>query len=168
VGLDRPFIAAANESLTCEKMAAGDEMKARPVIPHDQIEVKPAREEPKAERYGVLSGSVLVMAVLAVTYTLYFGREILLPLALATVLKLLLQPAMRLLQERLRFPGPLAALLLIIAVFGAIAAIGFTISVPAAGWIAKAPQSLPLLKEKFSILASPSIISSIGSTSWRT
>src|SRR5439155_25672982 len=56
-----------------------------------------------------------------------------------------LQPVMRLLHERLRLPGALAALLLIIAVFGAIAAVGFTISVPASGWIQKAPgRSLAL------------------------
>ena len=93
--------------------------------------------------------------MLAIVYTLYFGKEILLPIALALVLKLLLQPAMRLLHERLRLPGPLAALVLIIAVFGAIAAVGFTISVPASGWIRKAPESLPLLKEKLAILRQP-------------
>jgi predicted PurR-regulated permease PerM len=93
--------------------------------------------------------------VLGIVYTLYFGQEILLPIALALVLKLLLQPAMRLLYERLWLPGALAALLLIIAVFGAIATVGFTISVPASGWIQKAPESLPLLKEKLAILRQP-------------
>ena len=127
------------------------------VTSHGQIEVKPAREEQDgaAERHGVLSKSILVIAALAVIYTLYLGKEILLPLALAIVLKLLLQPAMRLLQQHMRFPGPLAALLLIIAVLGAIAAVAFTISVPASGWIQKAPHSLPLLKEKLSILRQP-------------
>jgi predicted PurR-regulated permease PerM len=62
---------------------------------------------------------------------------------------------MRFLHERLRLPGALAALLLIIAVFGAITAVGFTISVPASGWIQKAPESLPLLKEKLAILRQP-------------
>ena len=127
------------------------------VTSHGQIEVKPAREEQDAaaERHGVLSKSVLVIVVLAVIYTLYFGTEVLLPLALAIVLNLLLQPAMRLLQHHLRFPGPLSALLLIIAVLSAIAAVAFTISVPASGWIEKAPHSLPLLKEKISILRQP-------------
>jgi predicted PurR-regulated permease PerM len=55
----------------------------------------------------------------------------------------------------LKNAGPLAALLLIIAVFGAIAAVGFTISVPASGWIQKAQESLPLLKEKLAILRQP-------------
>jgi predicted PurR-regulated permease PerM len=133
-------------------------MKVRWVVaPQREIEVKPDREMQGtvAERYGVLSKGVLVLAVLAVVYTLYLGKEILLPLVLAIVLKLLLQPEMRLLQERLRLPGPLAALLLIVAGFGVMAAVGLTISVPASGWIEKAPESLPLLKDKISILRQP-------------
>ncbi len=109
----------------------------------------------KATPHDIVSAGILVLAVLATVYTLYFGKEILLPIALALVLKLLLQPAMRLLHERLRLPGALAALLLIIAVFSAVAAVGFTISVPASGWIQKAPESLPLLKDKLAILRQP-------------
>jgi predicted PurR-regulated permease PerM len=129
----------------------------RVVAPQGEIEVKPAREVEGTvvKPHPVHSGGILVVAVIAMIYTLYLGKEILLPLALALVLKLLLQPAMRLLRERLRFPGPLAALLLIVAVFGAVAAIGFTISVPASGWLQKAPESLPLLKEKISLLREP-------------
>ena len=109
----------------------------------------------KAAPHDLGSAGILILAVLAIVYTLYFGKEILLPIALALVLKLLLQPAMRLLHERLRLPGALAALLLIIAVFSAVAAVGFTISVPASGWIQKAPESLPLLKDKLAILRQP-------------
>src|SRR6476661_4895723 len=97
----------------------------RPVAPlsaEDQIEAERTAHAPvvitqgKAAPYTVVSVGILVLAVLAIVYTLYFGKEILLPVALALVLKLLLQPAMRLLHERLRLPGALAALLLIIAV----------------------------------------------------
>ena len=109
----------------------------------------------KTAPHDTASAGILMLAVLAIVYTLYFGKEILLPIALALVLKLLLEPAMRLLHERLRLPGALAALLLIIAVFSAVAAVGFTISVPASGWIQKAPESLPLLKDKLAILRQP-------------
>jgi predicted PurR-regulated permease PerM len=52
-----------------------------------------------ARHRHTISGSagILILAVLAIVYTLYFGKEILLPIALALVLKLQLQPAMRLL-----------------------------------------------------------------------
>jgi predicted PurR-regulated permease PerM len=127
------------------------------VTPQGQIEAERAREEQDAAtiRHDIRSGGILVITALAVIYAVYLGREFLLPLALAVVVNLLLRPAMRLLQERLRFPGPLAALLLIIAVLGAIATVAVTISVPASGWIEKAPHSLPLLKEKISILRQP-------------
>src|SRR5438045_874914 len=127
----------------------------RQIEPEQVRSAQEAVARGKAAPYGIGSTGILIVAVLAIVYTLYFGKEILLPIALALVLKLLLQPMMRLLNERLRLPGALAALLLIIAVFGAIAAVGFTISVPASGWIQKAPEGLPLLKEKLAILRQP-------------
>jgi predicted PurR-regulated permease PerM len=97
---------------------------------------------------------ILVLATLAVVYSLYFGKEVILPIVLAVVLKLLLGPAMRVL-GRLHVPNALSAALVILVVFGAIASIGFAISVPASGWIERAPESLPLLKEKLAVLREP-------------
>ena len=94
-----------------------------------------------------LSVSALILAVLAVVYALYVGKEVVLPVMLALVLKLLLQPVMEFLRKRLRLPGPLAALILIICLFCGIAAVVFTISGPASGWIGKAPEVLPMLKQ---------------------
>jgi predicted PurR-regulated permease PerM len=102
-----------------------------------------------------LSVSALILAVLAVVYALYVGKEVVLPVMLALVLKLLLQPIMEFLRKRLRMPGPLAALILIICLFCGIAAVVFTISGPASGWIAKAPEVLPLLKQKLVLLRGP-------------
>ena len=138
-----------------------EQRSVAPLPAEEQIEVERTRgaqeavAQGKATPHDVGSAGILVLAVLAIAYTLYLGKEILLPIALALVLKLLLQPAMRFLHEWLRLPGALAALLLIIAVFGAITAIGFPVSVPASGWIQKAPESLPLLKEKLVILRQP-------------
>lgn len=105
--------------------------------------------------HGVRSVGTLILSLLAVVYTLYLGKEVILPIVLAVVLKLLLGPAMRVLNERLHLPNALAAVLLILVVFGAIAAIGFAISVPASGWIQRAPESLPVLKEKLAVLRQP-------------
>jgi predicted PurR-regulated permease PerM len=66
----------------------------------------------------------------------YVASEIVLPLVFAIVLKLLLQPALRVL-ERLHVPRILAALLLILALFGAIVGLGTAISGPARTWAAK-------------------------------
>ena len=72
-----------------------------------------ARDRREAERAiaagaavpeGVRSIGTLILTILAIVYTLYFGKEVLLPLALAIILKLLLGPAMRLLHERVHLP----------------------------------------------------------------
>jgi predicted PurR-regulated permease PerM len=109
-----------------------------------------ARVDPNAS-----SGALLVLATLAVFYTLYFASGIILPFVLAVILNLLLQPARRFLSERLRIPAPLTSLILIIALFGVLGAVATAISLPASGWIAKAPESLPKLQEKLSYLRRP-------------
>jgi predicted PurR-regulated permease PerM len=47
------------------------------------------------------------------------------------------------------------ALVLIVGLFGALAATAFAISGPASGWIQKAPEVLPALKEKLVPLRQP-------------
>ncbi len=81
-------------------------------------------------------------------YTLYFASAIVLPFVLAIVLYLLLSPLMRVLSHRLRLPRTLSALVLILALFCLVGGIGAAISVPASGWIGRAPQSLPTLEKK--------------------
>ena len=103
---------------------------------------------------GTLSVCLLVLTVLAVFYTLYFTSDIVLPFVLAGVLNLLLSTPMRFL-TRLHVPKPIAALLLIVALFGIVGGIGAAISVPASGWIGRAPESLPALQQKLSFLNGP-------------
>ena len=76
------------------------------------------------------------------------------PLVLAVVLKLLLQPALRLL-ERWRVPRMIAALLLILAVFGTIVGLGAAIAGPASTWAAKLPEGIPRLQERLSFVQAP-------------
>jgi hypothetical protein len=102
-----------------------------------------------------LSIGVLVLATLATVYALYIGKEVVLPIMLALVLKLLLRPIMDFLCIRLRLPTALGALILIVSLFCVIAAVAFTISGPASGWIKKAPDVLPTLKEKLVLLRQP-------------
>jgi predicted PurR-regulated permease PerM len=84
----------------------------------------------------------------------YVASEIVLPLVFAIVLKLLLQPALRVL-ERLHVPRILAALLLILALFGAIVGLGTAISGPARTWAAKLPEGIPRLEERLSFMRAP-------------
>jgi predicted PurR-regulated permease PerM len=84
----------------------------------------------------------------------YVVSEILLPLVFAIVLKLLLQPALRVL-ERLHVPRILAALLLILALFGMVIGLGTAISGPARTLAAKLPEGIPRLEERLSSMRAP-------------
>src|SRR4051794_12564825 len=101
---------------------------------------------------GLPSSSLQILALLAIVFTLYLGKEILLPITLALLFKLLLQRPMQLLTRRLRLPPAIAALIVILSVFGCIGLVALTISVPASGWIQKAPESLAVLQEKMAVM----------------
>jgi predicted PurR-regulated permease PerM len=99
--------------------------------------------------------TLVILTVLAVLYTLYFAASIILPFVLALVLGLLLAPPVEFLNRRLHLPRMLASLLAILLLFALIGGIAYAISVPATGWIAKAPQSLPTLEAKLGFLRQP-------------
>ena len=82
-------------------------------------------------------------------------RKLFFPIVLALVLKLMLQPIMNTLCDRLRLPHALSALLLIICLFGLVAAVALTISVPASAWIQKIPEILPDIQQKLEGLRRP-------------
>jgi len=115
--------------------------------PADEPEEMPLPSDPKV----IFLGGLFVLALLA---TAYVASEIALPLVFAIILKLLLQPAMRIL-ERLRVPRILAALLLILALFGTIVGLGTAISGPAGTWAAKLPEGIPRLQERLSFMREP-------------
>jgi predicted PurR-regulated permease PerM len=100
---------------------------------------------------GVFQGGLFMLALLA---ALYAGREIVLPIVLAVILNLLLQPALRML-ERLYVPRMLGALLLIALLFATIVAFVTGMSGPAGSWAAKLPEGVPRLQEHLSFLRAP-------------
>jgi predicted PurR-regulated permease PerM len=117
------------------------------VRPPGQPEEPPPSSDPKA----IFLGGLFVLAMLA---TVFVAREVVLPLVFAIVLKLLLQPALRVL-ERMHIPRLVAALLLILALFGTIVGLGTAISGPARTWAAKLPEGIPRLEERLSFTRVP-------------
>ena len=99
--------------------------------------------------------SLGILATLAVAYTLKLAAALILPFIIAAVLNLVLQPAKHLLHHRLRVPAPLAALALILVLFGIAGGLGAALSVPASGWIARAPDGVKLLEKRLHGLAGP-------------
>jgi len=92
--------------------------------------------------------------ILLLLGALYFAAHILIPVMFAFLLQLLLQPAMRWM-GKLRVPRTLAALLVLLAVFGALGMLVSTLAGPASAWIAKAPDSLPRLEQRLSVFREP-------------
>ena len=121
----------------------------------ERANVRKAQEVVERNSASVAQVCLIILTLLAVVYTLYFSAGIILPFVLAVVLATVLGPAMRLMNRRLHIPRIIAALLLIIALFSVVGVLGYALSVPAAAWIAKAPQSLPALMDKLSFLQRP-------------
>ncbi len=131
-------------------------MVSTPTPADQETEVVPPAEEPEemplpSDPKVTFLGGLFVLALLA---TAYVASEIVLPLVFAIILKLLLQPGMRLL-ERLRVPRILSALLLILALFGTIVGVGAAVSGPAGTWAAKLPEGIPRLQERLSFMREP-------------
>ena len=100
---------------------------------------------------AVFLGGLFVLAVLAGCYV---AAEIVLPVVLAFVLKLVLQPAMRAL-ERIHVPHVIAAVLIILVLFGTLGGMGAALSGPASGWAQKLPSGIPKLQQRLSFLSRP-------------
>src|SRR5476651_828775 len=126
---------------------APTDQKTEVVSPTEVPEDLPLPSDPKV----IFLGGLFVLAMLAAAYV---AREIVLPFVFAVVLKLLLQPAFRIL-ERLHVPRILASLLLILALFGTIVGLGAAISGPARTWAVKLPEGIPRLQERLSFMREP-------------
>jgi predicted PurR-regulated permease PerM len=110
---------------------------------------------PAAERPSTQTVALVSLTVLAGFYTLKLAASLILPFLIAASLNLVLQPAKHMLHRRLRVPAPLAALVLILGLFGVVGAVGAAISVPASGWIARAPDGWKILQERLQGLSGP-------------
>jgi len=139
-----------------------DEGSAPRVVTLPRFEPEPAATAPAAlpddalapaapDLRTVFQGGTFILLLLAACYG---AAEIVLPIVVAFVLMLVLQPAMRFLQ-RWHVPRGLAAAALIILLFGALGGLGTALSGPAASWAEKVPAGLPKLQERLSFLSKP-------------
>ena len=87
------------------------------------------------------------LLVLAVLYTLYFARAVLLPIVLAVLLALILMPAVRAL-KRLHVPRGAGAAIVVAALVASLGGLIAAIYDPAMQWIEKAPSTLLEVESK--------------------
>jgi predicted PurR-regulated permease PerM len=97
--------------------------------------------------FDVGSIALTGLFILAVFYTTYFMRSILLPIVLALLLSYLLRPIVRGLAQ-LKIPVPVSAALLLIGFFGLVGYGISALATPTVEWLQKAPAGLTELQRK--------------------
>ena len=130
---------------------ANDESKPLASAAPEQMSTDADDAPVSSDIKAVFQGGIFVLMLLGACYA---AAEIVLPIVLAFVLMLVLQPAMRLL-ERWHLPRGLAALALIVMLFGTLIGLGTALSGPAQNWAQKLPEGLPKLQERLSFLSQP-------------
>lgn len=105
------------------------------------------RERQGLDAAGVTAIATTVLAVLAVLYTLYVARTVILPVVVAILASFLLRGPVR----RLRRHGirePVGAAVVVFGLVVTIAGLLFLLSGPAMNWINRAPQALAEVERK--------------------
>ncbi|MEO7051294.1 MAG: AI-2E family transporter [Rhodanobacter sp.] len=120
------------------------EAASRPI---EQPEEMPLPEDPKL----VFLGGLFIMALLACAY---LARSVIMPIVLAFLLKLLLQPVMRVF-ERIHVPRVVASLVVVALVLALLGGVAELLSGPAASWGKRLPQALPRLEQRLRVVSQP-------------
>lgn len=95
-----------------------------------------------------------VLCALAVLYTLYLAREVVVPVVFAVLLKFFLSPTMRALRKA-HIPDPVGAALVILVLLSIFGVGGYAISGQAQDWIEKAPKAMATASAKLKKLRQP-------------
>lgn len=83
--------------------------------------------------------SLIILATLAVAFTLYFARAFLIPIAFALMLNFLFSPVVRWLR-RLKIPHPLGAAIVLLALIAGVTVGAYELAGPVQRWAAEAPR----------------------------
>ena len=121
------------------------------VLPTDPTPVSEQAASPRRPR---ASTALLVLATLAVGYTLWAAQDLLLPILLGMFLALVANPIVRLL-KRLWMPRFIGALIVVVGGIAGTVALGSQLIVPAGDWFRDVPQELKQLAPKLRELAKP-------------
>jgi len=133
-----------------KKAPEGDGNEEAPTVVKPRLRMHDLLQRPFDTRSVATTGLFL----LAIFYTVYVVRSLLLPFVLALLLSYLLRPIVRFLAKAKIPPMIGAAILLLVQV--ATIVYGFSLlAAPAAGWLEKAPYSLHQLEQKLLPIKKP-------------
>ncbi|MBD9369804.1 AI-2E family transporter [Xanthomonas sp. XNM01] len=123
-------------------------MSAIPSDPQTDVTSGAVSPRPRA------STAIIVLATLAVGYTLWAAQEVILPVLLAAFFALIGNPLIRLLR-RLYVPRFFGALLVLIAGLAGAGALGMQLVAPATNWAEQAPREARKLGRQLQELSRP-------------
>jgi predicted PurR-regulated permease PerM len=118
------------------------------------VDPVPEPAVPVREQSATRGAAVTGLFVLALAYTLYFASNVLLPIVLALLASLVLQPLVKGL-ERLRIPTAIGGLLVVAALIGGLAYGAVSLAVPAAEWLERAPAASREIERKLRFVREP-------------
>jgi predicted PurR-regulated permease PerM len=102
---------------------------------------------PSTHSERVRTTATVLLAVLAVTAALYFGRDVFIPLGLALVFTALLRPVVRWL-ERAHVSTALGASLVVIVALALLGGAAMAAANPVQQWVKEAPESISTVRHK--------------------
>ena len=120
-------------------MSAGDEQ--------EQDSPVAAKNHPEPGRGGSAPRPLRWLVGLALLYTLYFARSLLMPVVVALLLALLLSPLVSVF-KRFHVPRTISALILLTAIGGPVVLLGGELAEPAKKWIQLLPELSARLNEE--------------------
>jgi predicted PurR-regulated permease PerM len=94
------------------------------------------------------------LLLLGVLYTAYWARSFIVPVLLAVLMEFLFRPTVRRLR-RSGIPESLTAAVIVLGLVGLLGAGLYSLSAPAAAWVARAPESLATVRTKLQTLRRP-------------
>jgi predicted PurR-regulated permease PerM len=119
----------------------------------DAVVTGPSNGTPEPP-HRIRSRALNVLVVLAVAWTAYVAKPILLPLCAAVLMSLLLRPLVRR-AEAWRIPAPLGTAVVMGVLSGALVLLSFSLLVPLQEWADRLPQTITRLRDWLDDLRAP-------------
>ena len=122
-------------------------MNERAAMDHLLTPEPPADAHVEATLSGTPGFAIKGLFILALFYTFYFARSLLLPVVLAVLLSLILYPAVRCL-KRVFIPEPVGAAIVVISVAALLGTALYQLFEPASEWFSKMPRVTQQIERK--------------------
>lgn len=138
----------------------GEGMHAMEQAPHDTVVFLDPNTDDRRSATPIIAWprvvvvAIVGMFVMAMLSAVYVASSVLIPITLAVLLSTLLAPAAHAL-EKFRLPRPLAAGLVVLAVFVGLSGTLYALAEPAQAWLEKFPESRTKIERHFRTIMGP-------------